>query len=171
MFYGAINETQLLACAIEVVRCVDAIEERVFNAVLVRCPAVRLILETAAQETHLGHFRDPTPHSAGAGICQIDPIGLEDIRLRTNGTLKMQIRDRFGIDINTLTVSHLEYSPLASMLAARLHYRLRPGTIPVGLDGRAQYWKIFYNTRAGKGRADDYIDNAKQYVAPLVGGY
>jgi len=124
----------------------------------------RLLLETSAQETHLGQYRDPTTYRAGTGLCQIDLISFEDIKARTRAKHKKAILDAFGIHLDKVEYRELELSPLLSFIFCRLHYKLLPDPIPVDLKGRAGYWKRFYNTSAGKGSAEEYIENAHRYL-------
>lgn len=123
-----------------------------------------LLLETAAQETHLGQYRDPTPYGAGTGLCQIDLISFEDIKERTRSKHKEAILEAFGVDLDKVSYQELEHSPLLSFIFCRLHYKLIPEAIPVTLAARADYWKRYYNTSAGKGSALEYVDNAKRYL-------
>lgn len=123
-----------------------------------------MLLETSAQETHLGRFRDRTPYGAGTGLCQIDLIAFEDIKARTRDKHKQAILEVFSIDLDKVEYRELEYSPLLSFIFCRLHYKLIPDEIPKSLEGRADYWKKFYNTSAGKGSAEEYIENAHRYL-------
>lgn len=122
--------------------------------------AVNLLLETAAQETHLGQYRDPTPRYAGTGLCQVDLVSFSDIKKRTRSKHLDKILDVFGINLIDVDYLELESSPLLAFIFCRLHYKLKPEKIPVSLIDRAQYWKTHYNTRAGKGTPDEYIKNA-----------
>lgn len=122
--------------------------------------AVSLLLETAAQETRLGTFRDPTPNGAGRGLFQCDPIGLQDVQARTKAADVAAIKAAFNFDLALLPHAALDVSPLAAAVVARLFYKLVPGAIPVSLAGRAEYWKRYYNTVAGKGTAEEYVRNA-----------
>lgn len=126
--------------------------------------AVDLMLETAAQETHLGKFRDESPYNAGVGLCQIDLIAFIDMRNRVRDDHKATILHAFNIDLNEVTYRELSYSPLLSFIYCRLYYKLIPDPIPDSLDGRAQYWKEFYNTARGKGSPGDYVKNARAHL-------
>ena len=130
--------------------------------------AVQLMLETAAQETRLGFYRDPTPYRAGTGLCQIDEIAFHDIVARTNPRSRNLIREAFGIELGRLKYQELEFNPFLSLLFCRLHYLLVPAAIPVTLEDRAHYWKKYYNTVAGKGTPEEYVENA-QLVADMFG--
>lgn len=126
--------------------------------------AVIMLLETAAQETHLGQFRDPTPDGAGRGLCQIDFIGFIDVIQRSRAADLAAIKSCFGMDLTQVEHDDLDFSPLLSMIICRLFYKLIPESFPKDLAGRAAYWKKYYNTYRGKGSVDEYIHNANRYL-------
>lgn len=130
-----------------------------------------LLLETAAQETHLGRLADPGPFGAGVGLCQFDKIGFRDVVERTSPSLKSRTHAMIGVSIDDLQHRDLAFSPALSFLFCRLLYRLKPGAVPQTLSGRAAYWKHWYNTDAGKGNVTEYIENARRIVGPMIGGY
>lgn len=123
--------------------------------------AVQLLVETACQETLLGQLRDPTPYGAGTGLCQIDRIAFEDIQRRTRPRYIKLIKEAFGIELALVEYRELEHSPLLAMIFCRLHYLLVPASIPRTLEERAMYWKVYYNTKAGKGEPEEYVRNAE----------
>ncbi len=123
--------------------------------------AVQLLVETSQQETKLGAYRDPTPYSAGHGICQFDKIGFVDVRQRTRAAAARSIYKRFGVTLKQVEHRELEFSPMLSFIFCRLFYRLIPEPIPKTLAGRAAYWKKYYNTEKGAGTAEEYIHSAK----------
>lgn len=125
--------------------------------------AYRLLVETAAAETLYGTLRDPTPHGAGAGLFQCDPIGLIDTVDRTPANIHELVRKEFGVDLKRFSHHSLNTSPLVAAIVARLHYRLRPGAIPSTVRERGEYWKKWYNTAAGKGTVDQYVSKVQQY--------
>ena len=130
--------------------------------------ATNLLLETAAAETSLGLYQDPTPGGAGMGLNQHDLIAFQDIISRTPMRLVKTIHMHFGYDIRKLVHTDLANDPLLSFIFCRLHYRLRPEPIPSSLRGRAEYWKQFYNSMAGKGTVQHYLDNAHAYLYCLT---
>lgn len=130
--------------------------------------ATNLLLETAAAETCLGLYQDPTPGGAGMGLCQHDAIAFKDILQRTPRRFIYLIDKHFGCDITKLKHTSLANDPLLSFIFCRLHYRLRPEPIPSSLRGRAEYWKQFYNSMAGKGTVTHYLDSANTYLYCLT---
>ena len=87
---------------------------------------------------------------------------------RTPMRLVKTIHMHFGYDIRKLVHTDLANDPLLSFIFCRLHYRLRPEPIPSSLRGRAEYWKQFYNSMAGKGTVKHYLDNANAYLYCLT---
>lgn len=168
MLYGLTNQKH----AVDIARtCCNLFTLPVGNPEARDYPALLLLLETAAQETRLGKFPDPNPFGAGIGLCQFDQIGFKDVVERTHPRVKMRVMAAIWVDMDKLQHRDLAFSPLLSFLFCRLFYLLRPGEIPTTIEGRADYWKQWYNTPLGKGHQREYIESAKQIVAPLIGGY
>jgi hypothetical protein len=116
-------------------------------------------METAAAETDMGNAVDKS-WGVGVGLMQFDPIGFDDVKARTNATIKRRVKEAFGVDIDRVTLGDLRWSPLLSVLFARLKYRLIPDPIPLSVIGRAEYWKKYYNSYAGAGTVQHYIEAA-----------
>lgn len=72
-----------------------------------------------------------------------------------------RIKERLHIDWEKTSWSDLE-KPLYSGLAARLFLARIPAPIPADLTAQAQYWKKYYNTSAGKGTVQKFINDVKQ---------
>jgi len=122
--------------------------------------AVKLLLETAGVETGKGTVRDNT-REAGMGITQFDWIGFKDVLDRTRQKDKDKILRYFDINIDWVKWEELRYNPLLAIIFTRLKYKLIPEAIPNTLKGRAKYWKIHYNTEAGKGDIEHYLEMNK----------
>lgn len=125
--------------------------------------AVRLLCETAAAETQCGTVVDRTPFGAGSGLCQCDELPYADTVNRAKQSDLDAIKKAFGIDLKLVSWSHVNYSPLLSLIVCRLHYKLRPGFIPLTSRGRAEYWKKHYNSVLGKGTVDHYLVSAARF--------
>ncbi|WP_116287117.1 hypothetical protein, partial [Serratia marcescens] len=120
--------------------------------------AVLLCVETAAAETLLGDYKDPTPTSAGTGLTQVDLGTFEWLRDKyKNSRYAAVLLNQFGIDLGRTVYQELRTSPLMAMLFCRLLYLTVPESIPATREARAAYWKKYYNTSAGKGTPQDYI--------------
>lgn len=119
-----------------------------------------LMLETAAQETRAGTFKDPTPYGAGRGVFQIDKIAFDDLCTRCPPRAYKAVQEAFGIDIRKCQHSQVDNSPLLAAIFCRIFYLMIPAAIPQTVEERAHYWKRYYNTVAGKGTAEEYVVNA-----------
>ncbi|MFW5407725.1 hypothetical protein B7L51_003730 [Pectobacterium brasiliense] len=125
--------------------------------------AVELLVETAAAETLLGDFKDPTPNGAGTGLTQVDFGTFEWLRTKYMGTtIAARLLSTFGFDLSKTVYQQLRFSPLVSMIFCRLRYQAVPTIIPSTREGRADYWKRNYNTSAGKGTPAEYLDKCRR---------
>jgi len=146
--YGLLNKTQLQQIALEVVTCLGNGSNNT---------AIKMLLETAGAETGRGVINDKTK-LAGMGITQFDWVGFNDTLTRTRTKDKEKIDSYFGINIDWVSWEELRYNPLLSMIFTRLKYKLIPEPIPSDIKDRAKYWKKHYNTKAGKGTVEHYLE-------------
>jgi len=115
-----------------------------------------LLWETAGAETNFGNTPDFTINS-GYGLMQFDFLGFADTQHRTEKSVKDKVKNTWGIDIDSINIKELNYSPFLSVLFARLKYMLVPSVIPDTLVGRAEYWKRYYNSNKGEGTVEHFI--------------
>lgn len=125
--------------------------------------AIQFLQEIAAVETHSGTLRDRHAVRLGIGLMQIDRICFVDVMKRTKISVWDSITEALGIEIN-VDYEMIAYSPLLSILFARLHLKLIPDEIPANRLERAAYWKKFYNTEAGAGTVDHYMKSCDAYL-------
>ena len=93
---------------------------------------------------------------------QVDSIGYRETVIQKR--LKKywdQIKARLGIDWTKTQWQDLE-KPLYSGLAARLFLIRFRAPIPSDVLSQARYWKRYYNTSAGKGTVQKFIDDVEQ---------
>ena len=121
--------------------------------------AVNLLIETAMQETKMGSYSDRHAHKWGVGITQFDQIGIDEVK-RSSPHVKNQVLNAFGVDIDAIELRDLAYSPLLSFICCRCFYLLKPGAIPGTVEERGEYWKMYFNSEAGHGTAEQYVSNA-----------
>ena len=152
-YYGLLNEEHFKDCVKAVCDCLGY---GAFNNANI------LLTETAIAETDLGLTKDSTILNIGVGIMQFDKIGFNDVKER-GIRYREQILDYLKIDIDKVELNYLAYNPYLSVLFARIKYKLIPDPIPKTLEGRAKYWKKYYNSSAGKGTAEHYISAVKKY--------
>ncbi|MFI7944595.1 hypothetical protein [Citrobacter freundii] len=125
--------------------------------------AVLLCVETAAAETLLGDFKDPTPNGAGTGLTQVDFGTFEWLRDKyKNSRYSSVLLKEFGVDLGRTVYQELKTSPLLAMLFCRLRYLAVSEPIPQTREGRAAYWKKYYNTSAGKDTPQDYLNKCQR---------
>lgn len=125
--------------------------------------AVHLLLETAAAETNLGKTKDTTK-LGGMGLTQFDKLPFQDIKDRVSMADYMIIKDKMGINLEWVEWEHLRYNPLLAFLFTRLKYKKIPEEIPKTLEGRASYWKRWYNSELGKGTLGHYLEANKKHI-------
>ncbi|GLX85084.1 hypothetical protein tloyanaT_13360 [Thalassotalea loyana] len=126
-----------------------------------------MLAETAAAETCLGYYQDPTPNGAGFGLTQFDLIGFEDVKQRARAKHKEALRQELDIDVDAAQLADLNDDPMLSLALTRLKYLLIPEPIPRDFVSRAMYWKRYYNTVAGKGTPKHYLKMAEKYLYHL----
>lgn len=126
--------------------------------------AVRMLLETCAQETHLAMLADRSQFSHGVSLYQIDRVAWKDAAERCKESDRVALKDAFGFDIRVFPYEHLAYAPLVATAFARVHYKLIPAEFPLTVEGRAEYWKRYYNTVAGAGTVEQYVQNVKRLL-------
>jgi len=67
------------------------------------------------------------------------------------------IEDVIDTDIREVKYEDLTDDTL-NLIFARLYFMVSPRSIPNTVEGRAKLWKEIYNTSAGKGTIERYID-------------
>lgn len=120
--------------------------------------AKKLLWETATAESERGTYPVYNPfRDYGLGVMQFDKVGFLDTKERTSQANKDKIKKAFGYDINQVKYEDLRFSVELSVIFARLKYWLVPSPIPSTLQGRAEYWKTWYNSEYGAGTPHKYI--------------
>ncbi|MGL4449462.1 MAG: hypothetical protein ACRCVX_09025 [Shewanella sp.] len=149
MFYGLVNKQHATAYANAVCDVLGHGNNQ--------CAAA-LLVETAATETLLGEYRDPTERAAGTGITQIDEPTFDWLKGKfASGKDADALKATFNITLSRVNYLELELSPLLAFIFCRLRYRVVTDIIPATRQGRAQYWKDHYNSSAGKGTPEEYL--------------
>lgn len=150
--YGYINLKQIQEKAQKICDCIGRGSNNT---------AVEMIIETAVAETGLGQIEDKTT-GAGMGLTQFDKFPFDDIKKR-NMRLRPKILKELGVDIALVEWDDLRYNDFLALLFTRLHYWLKGDPIPKTIEERARYWKLHYNTSAGKGTVEHYLEMNKRY--------
>lgn len=151
--YGLIKSTDLRGIAKDI--C-DVVGHGKFHT------AVDLLIETATVETDRGNYPDSTKY-AGMGLTQFDQMPFNDTRDRTSKNTKLKVLEGLGIDIDLVEWAELRYNPVLALLFTRLKYYLVRDEIPPDIEGRAHYWKKWYNSELGKGTIEHYLYSNLKY--------
>lgn len=128
--------------------------------------AVELLMMTAAQESHLGHYIKQVKGPA-LGVMQMEPNTFKDI---TNNYLKYRpyVKDDITnfCNLKVWDKSALVYNLAFSIALARVHYYRVSEALPVkdNLLALAAYYKKYYNTYKGAATISEVIFNHKKYV-------
>jgi len=112
-----------------------------------------LICETLAVETGWGTIK-PTDKSP-KNIAQIERDTFQDIKNRSMKH-REKVQVGLGVDISAVGYEDLADEQMA-ILFCRLFYKLIPTPIPATRWLRGVYWKVHYNTTAGKGTVEHYM--------------
>lgn len=145
---------------------VEQLKEYVIEPVLKKLnlyseEAVSLLIGTAMVESLGGDYVHQVKGPA-CGIYQIEPRTANDILdnyLSHKPILEMLVRHLY---IPELTLEqNLTLNLAWSTAMCRVHYLRIKAAIPKTIEGRAEYWKKYYNTSLGKGSIADYLSKAK----------
>lgn len=129
--------------------------------------ATDLLMKTAAKESNFGTYLYQVGSGPAKGVFQIEPNTEKDIWLnflRFNPVLTGKIKTLTGVD--GPNVSALEGDLRYQVIMARLvYYRVaKPLPMPGDIEAQAHYWKQHYNTAAGAGTVEGFIEAAKKYT-------
>jgi hypothetical protein len=127
--------------------------------------AIDLLMGTSAQESHLGTYIRQLGNGPALGIFQMEPSTFEDIMdnfLYYQPDLIRAIKQICNVE--RLTPTTLMYNLKVAIIFARLHYWRVSDPLPTTINGMALYWKEYYNTRLGKGKPEEFIENYKRFV-------
>lgn len=133
--------------------------------------AERLLLGTACQESECGRWLVQLGNvpMGGCGIYQMELATHQDLWenfILNRPTLEAKVRQFKSpwFSAREELTGNLSYATAM----CRVHYLRDPRPIPEDLPGQAEYWKRVYNTAAGKGEVNQYINNWNRFVLPGV---
>lgn len=144
--------------------------------------AVILLLATAAHESHLGKYirqmgYNINTNNGGFGLYQCemlthDDIWLSFLKFRPELAEKIEALyfDDSRLDYDAKKRNNLMFNTLYSTAIARVHYLRVPEKLPEAdnIEGVAEYWKKYYNTKLGKGTCKEFIENYNRFVGSLL---
>jgi len=114
---------------------------------------------TAIAESTGGH--NP---KAGQNYFQIMQEGLDAVKdIKSHPALKKKLalaKEKFGIDLSTMSLKDVRTNPVANALVARLYYMNDPNPLPTTQEGIGNIWSSHYNTSADKHGTPEYFNKA-----------
>jgi len=132
--------------------------------------AEQLVIGTICQESR-GVYLKQLGGGPALGICQMEPNTHKDIWLNYLKYQRDIVKDLSGLisgaaeDVCAVAgypdhdelISNLKYA----IAMCRVHYWRKPNALPKANDinGLASYWKQFYNTVKGAGKAEEFVNN------------
>jgi len=126
--------------------------------------AVNLLLGTMAQESKMGEYIKQLGNGPALGGYQMEPK-THDSLVNNYIVYRAEIDDKFkALGYDNYDAQRLKYDLQYATVFARIKYLPVPKKIPSDIDGMAEYWKDFYNTKSGKGKVEEFIDNYEKYV-------
>jgi len=129
--------------------------------------AENLLLGTAAQESQMGRYLRQI-NGPALGPYQCEPATLEDVwenYLVYHGDLAGEVMKMMAAHYSR--TQQLAWNLKYATAIARIHYLRVPSALPPADDipALAEYWKMHYNTQAGKGTVEEFI---KSYTAMVL---
>ncbi len=135
--------------------------------------AITLVHETGFVESGYKYLRQLGDGPA-VSFWQVEPqSGIDNLQhyLKHRKSLMGKCADASMVDLKhwqnydeKLWGEILEKNIAAGIVHCRLKYWRVPKKMPNTLEGRASYWKKYYNTDQGKGTEEKYIDTVKEYL-------
>ena len=119
-----------------------------------------LVFETGMAESG---YRAIEQMSAKKGIgalsfFQIEPKTIDDIWDNYIVYRKPLIEMAYSLGIEKMKHTSASLTNIAlAVMFCRVYYRRKPGSIPIEIEGRANYWKKHYNCH-GKGTVKHYLE-------------
>jgi hypothetical protein len=129
--------------------------------------AENLLIGTCATESNMGRFIKQHPTGPACGIFQIEPATAASI---LDNFVKFRPAFKTVID-HFMTSEPLPQQLITNLslqvVIARLVYYIKPQPLPTNahdIHELGNYWKAHYNTAAGKGTAQKFVDDYARYV-------
>lgn len=124
---------------------------------------VNMILETACVESNCGEYIKQLKGPA-CGIFQIEPRTAKDI-IDNFIYYRPNLRENYAKLMNGFLSleQNLCTNLMFQIFMCRVFYLRFAEKIPDTVEGRAKYWKKYYNTELGKGTVEKYIKAVEKY--------
>ena len=130
---------------------------------------VNLILGTSAKESDFGTFFRQLGGGPARGCCQMEPATERDIwdnYLYFGRADKRKAIYRISGVRSASNNGALEWNIAYAICMCRLHYRRISEPFPEydNIEGLAHYWKAHFNTSAGAGTVQQFIEKWDQFI-------
>lgn len=124
---------------------------------------VNMILETAYVESNCGEYIKQLKGPA-CGIFQIEPVTAKDI-IDNFIYYRPKLRENYAKLVNGFLSleQNLCTNLMFQIFMCRVFYLRFSEIIPDTVEGRAKYWKKYYNTNLGKGTVEKYIKAVEKF--------
>ena len=128
--------------------------------------AENLVLGTGAHESCGWKYRKQLGNGPALGLFQMEPATFNDIvknylKYHPNIAEKIKLISR----VSVLSAIDLINNDRLAICMCRVHYLRVKYKLPTSVIRYAAYWKLFYNTRKGKGTIKEFVDNYKAYIS------
>jgi hypothetical protein len=118
--------------------------------------ALKLVMGTAITESSFKYLKQKG--GPALGIYQMEPFTHDDI-WKNFLVRKKELSDNIILASAECSSDELVYNLKYATAMCRIQYYRVPDPLPDynDIQGLAQYWKDFYNTRLGKGKVEDFV--------------
>ena len=135
--------------------------------------AVQLVLETGLVESHFKYLKQ-LGNGPAKSFWQVEPATAVDNLvhfLKHRKTVMAKCAEASLLDLahwqtnsESLWADILEKNIAAGIIHCRIKYWRVPKRMPNTLEGRARYWKQYYNSQQVAGTEEKYVDTVKEYL-------
>lgn len=130
-----------------------------------------LLKETAIAESTYGSYIYDSKRGFGYGCFQFDPIGMKQaVQVATNKNAIGKIR-ALSLTLTPLSMdtwrevynNELQLKVTLQAILCRFYYLGVAAPIPSTIEGRAAYWKKYYNSELGAGTPQAYMNRVAAF--------
>jgi len=128
--------------------------------------AVELLMLTAATESKLGHYIRQVGGGPALGIFQMEPSTEDDIWDNYIYYKSDEFANSVSRYATELGGEEMEWNLAYQIIMARIHYLRVKDPLPAAddVEGLANYYKKYYNTRLGKATVKGAIEDYHKYA-------
>tara|TARA_R110002167_G_scaffold148295_3_gene341202 strand:+ start:649 stop:3372 length:2724 start_codon:yes stop_codon:yes gene_type:complete len=127
-----------------------------------------VVWQESKNGTAAGTYELNSKGEGSYGVAQVDRSGFDQIQGKLTDPeskyfkVAETLKEATGLDLSTVKYEDLN-DDLLSVIYGRLYLaQITNEPIPDTVEGRAEYWKKYYNTSAGKGTVKGYLINMEE---------